>query len=689
MNAVGILNCTSCGASLAAQDTGPSHQLPRGTLLKQNQYEILDLLGEGGFGITYKGQFKQNSAVVAIKELWPEKSVRQGNSIIWPSSITPEERTQQIRKFKLEAYYQSKCNHPNVAKVYDWFEENSTAYIVMAFIPGKSLLKVLKEGGPLPESKAKKYFIQISEALKAVHNNNFLHRDIKPENILIDSQDNAILIDFGATREFIDGQSSDMSRIVTQGYAPLEQYSCRSKRFPATDFYALCASMYELLTGQLPADAIERTQQQDALVPLRQIRNDLSSNIEKVILTGMRMKVEERFQTAEELIDALQGNFISPSHKQARELAKKGNLNGAIGVYESCTQSEPENIEALTELALVATYVDDQKAEAAAQKAIKLNSSNGKAQGVLGLVLCRRSEWTKATNYLQSATHFSPDEAWILSNLAWAHWMTGNYYKAESALKKALELNKDCAFSYGLKAYLDFHNQKWKIAILSAKPSLFKAKSGLYPRPEVLGSWVYPLLIISLNKIESCDTNRSINDFLSFLPNETLSLGFMGWEEASKKNWKKAQSFFDDAVKLPNTHSWIYENYGLVLEHLKNYSFAKKIYSQCLKNFPNTSFANFRLGTLLAFEGDLEKARQSLTHFTRFNPEHAESHHNLAFVLLKIWKSQQSNQHVSSHEIALLYLKAAKLYELQGDLQTKKIIEENLIESGLADDKFY
>jgi serine/threonine protein kinase len=94
----------------------------------------------------------------------------------------------------------------------------------MNFIPGKSWLSILNEEGKLPVDRVKRYFIQIAEALKVVHANNFLHRDINPNNILIDRQDNAILIDFGNVREFIAGKSKDMTRIITPGYAPPEQY---------------------------------------------------------------------------------------------------------------------------------------------------------------------------------------------------------------------------------------------------------------------------------------------------------------------------------------------------------------------------------------------------------------------------------------------------------------------------------
>ena len=204
-NPEGITICSICGyepldtnSSNSSSVTSSTYHLSSGTLLKQGQYRIEKVLGEGGFGITYKGTNKQNSSSVAIKELWAEKAARQGSTIIWPSSITPKEKQLQINKFKLEASNQQKCQHPDIPLVYDCFEENNTVYIIMALVSGKSLYDILKEKGVLSENQIKHYFIQVAEALKVVHKNNFLHRDIKPDNILIDSKDRAILIDYGA-----------------------------------------------------------------------------------------------------------------------------------------------------------------------------------------------------------------------------------------------------------------------------------------------------------------------------------------------------------------------------------------------------------------------------------------------------------------------------------------------------------
>ena len=301
-NQVNAANCIACGGVL--NSNLHSYLLPSGSFLHK-KYQVEQVLGEGGFGITYQGIDLVHSRQVAIKESWPEKAIRQGTTIVWPPTVTPHNRQLQLKQIATEATYISRCNHPSIVRVYDWFEANNTAYVVMALITGQPLSQLIK-AGPLPNQKVKRYLIQLAEALKAIHQVNLLHRDVKPENIIIDEHHRAVLIDFGSTKEFMAGQTRKMSITLTPGYAPLEQYSYESKRWPATDIYALCASMYEALTGQLPAPATERFAS-ETLIPPRNLAPQIDPLLEQIILTGMNMRVQERFQTADELLKALTG----------------------------------------------------------------------------------------------------------------------------------------------------------------------------------------------------------------------------------------------------------------------------------------------------------------------------------------------------------------------------------------------
>ncbi|NEO14309.1 MULTISPECIES: serine/threonine-protein kinase [unclassified Moorena] len=633
--------CTSCGAALEFEDTVSSsaYHLPAGTLLRQSHYRIEKVLGEGGFGITYQGIYLPNSAKVAIKELWPEKAARIGKTITWPPSIAPIDRQRQLHKFQLEASYLQKCPHPNIAQVYDWFEENNTAYLVMEFISGKSLYKILQQEGVLSEEKLKGYFIQVAEALKVVHSNQLLHRDIKPDNILIDHQDRAVLIDFGATKEFMAGQTREMSVTLSPGYAPLEQYSYRSKRWPATDIYALCASMYELLTGQLPAQATERAGS-ETLIPPRQLAAQITPQTEQVILTGMRMKVEERFQTAEELIDALKGKFVSPSQRKAWGLVKQGKLAEAVQAYQQCLTNQPNHGEAAVELALVQIHLNDAQAEVAAQTAIQLQPNDGRSYGVLGLVNCRKSNWSTAVKQLQKAADLAPQEVWIQANLAWAWGKLGNWQQAESAVSKALQIDSNCTFALGLQAWIYVNQQQWKRAIRTATQALFKSKQAQSRESQQLQQWIYPYLIIALEKAvvtrQSRDVERRIIEFTTQVPDSAVAWGLKGWKQAVQGLWPEALANFEQASQKADVPSWVSLNQGITQEHLQNSQGAIQTYQAYIQKFPSDAFALFRLGTLLGKVGQWAQARSYLEKAVQLKPDYAEAYHNLGWVLLNI-----------------------------------------------------
>ncbi|MDT9342243.1 protein kinase [Trichodesmium erythraeum 21-75] len=466
-NAPGVNSCIVCGTDLTSTaTTSPSSvsglHLPMGTLLKQGWYKIEKVLGQGGFGITYKAIYCLNSTLVAIKELWPESGYRHGKSVVWPPSIAPIDQKEQVEKFKLEAAYLQRCNSPNIAKVYDCFEENSSIYMVMEFIDGVSLSSLMVNQKCLHENKVIEYAKQIANALVVVHENNLLHRDIKPENIMIDSSDRAVLIDFGTAREFIAGKTGDLTQLLTPGYAPFEQYSKNSKRYAASDIYALCASMYELLTGELPSGAVERATAfsggaPDPLLPPRQINSLISPHLEKVILMGMRFRVEERIQTAEELINAFDGKLVSPLHQKAKDYVSKGDLNNAVSTYETCLEREPDNGEATVELALVLVYMDEDRAVTVAQKGMQLKPQDGRSYGVCGLVSCHRRQWNHAVQQLEQGIRLSPKEAWIHANLAWALGQQGNWESAERTIQQGLQLDPNSTFALGLKAWISFH----------------------------------------------------------------------------------------------------------------------------------------------------------------------------------------------------------------------------------------
>ena len=698
-NSESALSCISCGFPLTSDGSSTtgssSYHLPAGALLKQGRYKIEKTLGEGGFGITYKGIDSTNSMGVAIKELWPERAFREGTTITWPNSITPQERHQQISKFKIEAEYLNKCVHPNIAKVYDWFEENNTAYLVMEFIPGKSLHQILQNEGLLAEERVKRYCISVAAALKVVHSNNLLHRDIKPDNILIDQQDRPVLIDFGATKDFIAGQPKTMTVILTPGYAPLEQYGKKNKRLPATDFYALCASMYELLTGEIPAAATDRVAS-ETLTPPRKLRPDLSPLTEQVILTGMRMKVEERFQTADELIDALKGNFITPLHRKSLDFVKQGNLAEAVETYEKCLTTEPNNGEAAVELSLVLIHLNHSKTEVAAQRAIQLKPNDGRGYGVLGLINCRKSNWPEAVRQLQQAANLLSHESWVQANLAWALGKSGNWQQAESAIDRAIEIETKgdldqkikmklaSPFVLGLKGWIAVNHKDWKLTISHATPAITKSKQSNSQGDRELLRWAYPCLIIALDKAvitqQARDIERRTQEFITQVPDSSFAWGFTGWKQALQGLWTDAIPNFEKAARYPQAAAWVLKNLGIAREQVQNIPGAIQAYEAYNQKFPPHAFIQFRLGTLLGRQGQWRPAQSYLEKAVQLQPDYAEAHHNLAWVLfnLKDRKGQIENLRGmrSAYRTSFeLYSQQQKLALAQGIKQAFQVIE--------------
>ena len=232
--------CSSCGTALE-QINNQIHTLSVGTKLLSGTYSIGKILGQGGFGITYLGNDLLRP--VAIKELFPLGSARSGNTVV-TSGNTQGNFKQIKQQFLEEGRNLAKFDHPSIVKVHNAFEDNNTAYLVMEYLRGQTLQQLMEtQGGALNTDEALEYIRQVGAALEQIHQAQLLHRDIKPDNIIITQDNRALLIDFGAAREFLANKTQTHSVIITPGYAPLEQYGSRVQRGAYTDIYALAATL--------------------------------------------------------------------------------------------------------------------------------------------------------------------------------------------------------------------------------------------------------------------------------------------------------------------------------------------------------------------------------------------------------------------------------------------------------------
>jgi eukaryotic-like serine/threonine-protein kinase len=269
-----------------------------GKTLQGGKYTLEQELGRGGFGITFKATHHYLGQPVVIKTL--NDSVRQHPQFAEFES-----------KFQDEARRLALCVHPNIVRVSDFFIEDLRPYMVMDYIPGKTLGDLVLTGKLLPETLALHYIRQIGAALKVVHQKGLLHRDIKPQNIMLrEGTTDVVLIDFGIAREFTPGTTQTHTNMVSEGYAPLEQYLPQGKFTPATDVYGLAATLYSLVTGQVPISALLRDRY--PLPEPRTLQPQLSVACNQAILRGMALDISYRPSTIDEWLSLLPNTETAP-----------------------------------------------------------------------------------------------------------------------------------------------------------------------------------------------------------------------------------------------------------------------------------------------------------------------------------------------------------------------------------------
>ncbi len=252
------------------------HALPIGHTF--DGYRILRLLGAGGFGITYLAEEVQIGRKVAIKEYLPQGFAARAADSFTVRAVSTSSQPQfawGLDRFRKEAATLVAFEHPNIVSVYRYFEANGTAYLVMQYVEGKPLDALLAGGKTLTESEIEEVIHPILDGLEQVHAAHFLHRDIKPANIYIRRDGRPVLLDFGAARQAFGSETKSITAIVSEGYAPFEQYEAKGDQGPWTDVYALGAVIYRCLAGERPPAAPERVSARlrgaaDPMVPARE-----------------------------------------------------------------------------------------------------------------------------------------------------------------------------------------------------------------------------------------------------------------------------------------------------------------------------------------------------------------------------------------------------------------------------------
>ena len=293
-----------------------------GTIL-HGTYKIESYLASGGFGNTYLAKNIEFDETYAIKEFFVKGVCqRDGNSTT--ISVSNAENTnsfeQQREKFKKEARRLRSLSNPHIVKVYDLFEENGTAYYVMDYVDGENLSARLKRtNAPLAESEVRNYLNQILDGLEAIHNEGMFHLDIKPANIMVDSHDVVKLIDFGASKQqsTVGGATMSTGISYTNGYAPSEQMAQSYDKFgPWTDFYALGATMYKLLTNQDPPSVSDLSEDETEDKHLALPMPNVSEEMKTLVVWMMQVNRLKRPKNVGEIRRILQQPSVATSNNE-------------------------------------------------------------------------------------------------------------------------------------------------------------------------------------------------------------------------------------------------------------------------------------------------------------------------------------------------------------------------------------
>lgn len=288
------------------------HRLPVGTVLQQ-RYQIRQVLGQGGFGITYQAWDHLLGEPVAVKEFYPQAIVTRDHALSLDLQCVTQQKQHSFQVSKTRFLREANAlqrfrNVRSIVDIRDYFEANNTAYIVMEYLVGRDMKHFVLQRGPLSLEETLHLLEPVFHALTVVHKAGLVHRDISPDNIMLDNQAGAKLLDFGAVRTVEDPSvdsplSKSTEAILKHGFAPIEQYNTRGSLGPWTDEYALCATIYYCLTGEVPVQPSYRISEK--IEPAWDSIPGLTEGQRAALKKGMAIAPGDRFPDVGALYEAL------------------------------------------------------------------------------------------------------------------------------------------------------------------------------------------------------------------------------------------------------------------------------------------------------------------------------------------------------------------------------------------------
>ncbi|KJU87026.1 TPR repeat-containing serine/threonine protein kinase [Candidatus Magnetobacterium bavaricum] len=655
--------CSSCGYDESQATSAIA--LPLKTLLNNNKYISGKLLGKpGGFGITYLGYDINLRMRIAIKEYFPKSMVSRipNSKEVAAHSLEDEESLQYgIQQFLQEARVLAKFVHQNVVRVKDFFEESNTAYIVMDYYDGISLEEYrIKKGGKLTEQESLDIMMAVLSGLMEVHGKGFLHRDIKPHNIFITTDNRPILLDFGAARQAISEKSRGLTVVLTEGFAPYEQYQSRGNQGPWTDIYAVGATFYYILSGVLPTDAASR-KSNVKLVPLRQLVPSISPYLDNIIAKAMAVEPTMRPQTVEDLLKLFEtGNRrvteihtesrqqqqnrpepdsrpIPPSNRRdsspgAESSSKKAVLSFAlvmmalilvsIGLYGYKLKDDKKKIKEY--LAEGHEKLKDEQYDSAIvyySNVIEITPGHSDAYNGRGDAYRKKGDYDRAIDDYTKAIEIAPRYADAYSGRGIAYHKKGYYDSAITDYTRAIEIDPrdDVAYSNRGIAYINKGDYNSAIADCTKAIDIDPQYDSAYANRGIAYA----------NK---GDYDNAIADYTKALEiNPKHTYAYTRLENAYKN---KQERFRSKESSVTNTAD-AYYNSGVSYYNKKQYSIAIIDYTKAIELNPRYIAAYLNRGTTYYKIKDYDHAVADFSKVIEMNSIHVTAYHNRAFAYIK------------------------------------------------------
>lgn len=298
--------CPYCGYVEGTPPVQP-HCLTPGTILG-NHFIVGTVIGFGGFGITYKCYDTTLGIIVAAKEFYPTGLVNRSPGETKVGLLSGERREQynaQLKRFFMEAQSVAQFGKAkDIVNIYDYFEENKTAYIIMEYIDGILLKDYLEKQGAMPAEVALGVIMPVIEGVKKIHSKGIIHRDISPDNIFITDENSIKIFDFGAAQLNSSKEGMAGEKVIKVGYSAPEQYRDKSRQGFYTDIYSVGAILYQMLTGRKPIESTERERRDKLKSPL-ELGVKVNSNVDRAVMEAMAVQPELRYQNIQQFEEAL------------------------------------------------------------------------------------------------------------------------------------------------------------------------------------------------------------------------------------------------------------------------------------------------------------------------------------------------------------------------------------------------